>query len=83
MARYMDGTVIPFMIEKGMDVRGSFTDEEDPDGYVWIRPFADEQERKTLYAAVYESEEWKEKIGPVVYSLLEVEQSVVYRVAPT
>jgi hypothetical protein len=28
---YMESVIIPFMLEKGMDVKGSFLDDEDPD----------------------------------------------------
>jgi|SRR4051794_13138512 hypothetical protein len=80
---YMEGIVIPFMLEKGMDVKGSFLDDEDPDGYVWIRSFTSEEQRKALYGAVYESTEWTETIGPVVYSMLDVTRSVVTRIVPT
>ncbi|MER7668214.1 NIPSNAP family protein [Kitasatospora sp. NPDC096128] len=81
--RYMEDVVIPFQSSLGMDVTASFTDEQDEDGYVWIRRFEDEAQREALYAAVYESERWKDEIGPVVYGLLIPEKSVVTRVAPT
>ena len=51
--RYMEDAVIPFQVHRGMSVTGSFVDEEDPDGYVWIRRFEDEQERETLYTNVW------------------------------
>jgi hypothetical protein len=81
--RYMEGVVIPFQASKGMDVTASFIDEEDPDGYVWVRRFADEAERVALYAAVYESERWNDEISPVVKQLLIPEKSVVTRAVPT
>lgn len=81
--RYMEGVVIPFQASKGMDVTASFIDEEDPDGYVWIRRFPDEARRVALYAAVYESDRWNNEIGPAVKELLIPEKSVVTRVVPT
>ncbi|MFI9722905.1 NIPSNAP family protein [Streptomyces sp. NPDC052396] len=81
--RYMEDVVIPFQTAKGMIVTASFTDEEDKDGYVWIRRFENEAQRETLYAAVYESDRWTKEIGPVVYGLLIPEKSVVTRVTPT
>ncbi len=81
--RYMEDVVIPFQASKGVAVVASFTDEQDEDGYVWIRRFADEAQREVQYAAVYDSDRWKNEIGPVVYGLLVPEKSVVTRVAPT
>ncbi|GAA1560356.1 NIPSNAP family protein [Kribbella lupini] len=81
--RYMEEAVIPFQIEQGMTVTASFVDEEDPDGYVWIRRFEDEQERLALYANVYESRRWRDEFDPKVKSLLLVDQIKVTRVAPT
>ncbi|MET9616743.1 putative quinol monooxygenase [Kitasatospora indigofera] len=81
--RFMEQTVIPFQRSKGMVITASFTDEEDPDGYVWIRRFEDEAQRVEAYAAVYESDRWTEELGPAVADLLFLERSVVTRVVPT
>lgn len=81
--RYMQDTVIPFQVGRGMSVTASFVDEEDPDGYVWIRRFEDEQERIALYAGVYESDRWREELGPKVSSFLLLDQIKVTRVVPT
>ncbi|MFE3205852.1 NIPSNAP family protein [Embleya sp. NPDC059237] len=81
--RYMEQVVIPFQTSKGMTVTASFTDEEDPDGYIWIRRFDNEVQRVELYAAVYDSDHWNDVIDLVVKDLLIVEKSVVTRAAPT
>jgi hypothetical protein len=81
--RYMEDVVIPYQQSHGMTVTASFVDEQDPDGYIWIRRFDDETQRENLYAAVYEDDRWKNEIGPVVYGLLIPEKSVVTRVVPT
>jgi hypothetical protein len=81
--RYMEDTIIPFQVEQGMSVTASFVDEEDPDGYVWIRRFEDEQEREALYANVYQSDRWRDEIDPKVKSLLLVDRIKVTRVVPT
>jgi len=81
--QYMDSVVIPYQVSRGMDVTASFIDEEDPEGYVWIRRFKDEADRVALYAAAYEDPEWTEGIGPAVAELLLVERSVITRVQPT
>ncbi|MEV0949017.1 NIPSNAP family protein [Promicromonospora sp. NPDC050249] len=81
--RYMEDVVLPFQQAKGMTVIGSFVDEEDEDGYVWVRRFDDEKDRVTRYAAVYEDPEWRDRIGPAVDELLLADHSVVTRVRPT
>ncbi|MGW3070683.1 NIPSNAP family protein, partial [Streptomyces sp. NPDC001130] len=75
--------VLPFQTSLGMDVTASFIDDEDEDGYVWIRRFENEAHSEALYAAVYHHDRWKDEIGPVVHSLLIPEKTVVTRVAPT
>jgi hypothetical protein len=57
--------------------------EEDPDLYIWIRRFEDEEERKRLYAAVYESDTWKNEIAPKTAQLNIREQMVITRLNPT
>jgi quinol monooxygenase YgiN len=81
--RYMEEVVIPFQASKGVSVTASFVDDEDPDGYVWIRRFDDEAQRKELYAAVYDSDRWQSEISPVVKELLIPEKSVITRAVPT
>ena len=81
--RFMEEVIIPFQVSKGMVIVGNFVGEEDPDLYVWIRRFADEAERKRLYAEVYESDRWKEEILPRVNELIFREKIVVTRLNPT
>ena len=80
---YMEGTIIPFQISKGMVVVGSFVGEEEEDLYVWIRRFNSEEEREQLYQAVYESERWKDEIGPRVGELIDRDQIKVTRLEAT
>ncbi|WP_037859143.1 NIPSNAP family protein [Streptomyces sp. NRRL S-340] len=81
--RYMEDVVIPFQASLGMDVTASFVDDQDQDGYVWIRRFEDEAQSEALYAAVYQHERWTNEIGPVVRGLLDPGKTVVTRVVPT
>jgi hypothetical protein len=81
--RYMEEVIIPFQTSKGMTITASFTDEEDQDGYIWIRRFDDEAQREALYAAVYQSDRWRDEINPTVQDLLIPEKSVVTRAIPT
>ena len=52
---YMEGTIIPFQVARGMVITGSYRGEEDDSVYVWMRRFDSEAQREALYAAVYES----------------------------
>jgi hypothetical protein len=79
----MEEVVIPFQTSEGMTVTASFIDDEDPDGYVWIRRFDGEAQRERLYAAVYENDRWQNEISPVVEDLLILEKSVITRAVPT
>lgn len=81
--KYMEETIIPFQVSKGMVVLGSFVDEENPDIYYWMRRFDSEEERKQLYAAVYESREWKQDIAPKTNDMLDRSKIVVKRIVPT
>ncbi|MFF2546234.1 NIPSNAP family protein [Kitasatospora sp. NPDC058063] len=81
--RYMEDVVIPFQASLGMDVTASFIDDQNEDGYVWIRRFEDEARSEALCAAVYDSDRWKNEIGPIVDGLLIPEKTVVTRVTPT
>jgi hypothetical protein len=81
--RLMEETIIPFQSSQGMVIVGSFVAEEEPDLYVWIRRFEDEQDRERLYEAVYQSDHWKDAIAPRVTELLDREQITVTRLNPT
>jgi hypothetical protein len=82
LARYMEEVIIPFQTAKGMVITGAFTGETEQDLYVWIRRFESEAEKEQLYAAVYQSDEWKNEIGPKVVTLLDREKMVVTRLEP-
>jgi hypothetical protein len=80
---FMEGEIIPFQLSKGMSIFGSFVAEEEDDLYVWIRRFESESERKRLYKEVYESDEWKNVMGPRVKELLDTDKIVVTRLEAT
>ncbi|NLT73903.1 MAG: NIPSNAP family containing protein [Chloroflexi bacterium] len=77
--KYMDEVIIPFLVSKGMVVVGSFAGETEEDLWVWIRRFEDEEERERLYAAVFESEEWKTRVAPPIGAMVDGERMVVRR----
>ena len=80
---FMQDVIIPFQVSKGMVICGSFEGEEDKSVYVWIRRFENEEHRERLYAAVYESDYWKEKVAPNVGDLLDISGMQVQRILPT
>ncbi len=81
--KYMHETVIPFQVSRGMVVTASWTSPEEDDLYVWIRRFDSEMERVRLYEAVYESDEWRNEIGPRVSDMLDRDRTKVTRLVAT
>jgi len=81
--KLMQGEIIPFQVAKGMVIAGSFQGETDDSVYIWIRRFENESERERLYAAVYESDHWKNTIAPQVAELINRETIDVKRLTPT
>lgn len=79
----MEEEIIPFQIKMGMVVIGSFVGEDDESVYVWIRRFADEDERKRLYDAVYQSDYWKTEIAPRVPTMIDREKAKITRLLAT
>ncbi|MGB1252062.1 MAG: NIPSNAP family protein [Candidatus Promineifilaceae bacterium] len=69
---WMDTILIPFQRSVGMVVIGSWSVRE-TNHYIWIRRFESESERKRLYAAVYESNFWKNTALPIVGEMLDRE----------
>jgi NIPSNAP len=80
---YMEEVIIPFQVAQGMVICGSFTGEAEDDLYVWIRRFESEAQRAELYAAVYDSDTWKNEIAPKIPEMLDRDQIVVTRLEPT
>tara|TARA_B100000579_G_scaffold67740_1_gene50792 strand:+ start:324 stop:650 length:327 start_codon:yes stop_codon:yes gene_type:complete len=80
---FMEGSIIPFQVSKGMVIHGSFTVEEDNDTYIWIRRFENEQERIALYKKVYESDEWLNGMDKIVEKLIDRSATVVKRLKST
>ena len=81
--RLMENEIIPFQVSKGMVILGSFTGEDDENIYVWMRRFENESERERLYKEVYDSDYWKNEIGPQIPDLMNREKVNVTRLEPT
>ena len=82
LVKMMEEEVIPFQISKGMVILGSFEGEDNPDAYVWMRRFKDEEERIELYGAVYKSDEWVSDMSVRIAPLLIREAINVTRLTP-
>lgn len=80
---FMEEKIIPFQVSKGMVITGSFRHETDESVYIWMRRFESEEERVRLYAAVYESDTWKNEIAPTVPTLIDRSGIQVNRIMPT
>ncbi len=81
--KVMEEEIIPFQVAKGMVITGSWRGEEDDSVYVWMRRFESEAEREKLYAAVYESDYWKNEMSPRIPDMLDREAMVITRLSPT
>ncbi len=79
----MEGEIIPFQAAQGMDITSSFRGEEDDTIYIWMRRFQSEEERVRLYEAVYQSERWKNEIGPRIPELMDRSAVQVTRLVAT
>jgi hypothetical protein len=81
--KYMEEVIIPFQTQRGMTIVGSWVGDEEDDLFVWIRRFESEEDRQRLYKDVYESDEWKNTIGPKVPEMLDREKIKVTRMWST
>lgn len=79
----MEEEIIPFQTKHGMVIVGSFVGETDESIYVWIRRFESEEQREQLYAAVYESDTWKNEIAPKIPEMLDRDKMVITRIVAT
>jgi len=81
--RFMEEVIIPFQVSKGMVISGSFTGAQEDDLYVWVRRFESEAERERLYTDVYQSDFWKNEVGPKIPEMMDRTRMVVTRIEPT
>ena len=81
--KMFDEEILPFQVSKGMVIHGVFAGEEDDSVFFWIRRFEDETHREKLYAAVYESDEWRNDMSPRVGEHIDRETIKVHRVVPS
>jgi hypothetical protein len=82
LARWMDEVVIPVHLEAGMDVVGSFVDRNDEEEFVWIRRFADDEERERTVEAAHAHPRFATDIEPAASELFDREAETT-RLIPT
>jgi hypothetical protein len=68
--KLMEAEILPYQTSKGMVIIGTFLSMEDPDLFIWIRSFRNQEERETLQKSVIESEYWINSIRPKIKELL-------------
>lgn len=68
--RYMDEEIIPYQLSKGMTILASFLNDAE-DTYVWIRRFANDEEKDALYDAVYNNDYWRNEVSPKLPELMD------------
>jgi len=81
--KMMEEEIIPFQIQNGIVVLGSWAVEDDEGVYIWMRRFEDEADRVKKYEAVYESDHWKNNLLPRVVELVDREKHRVKRLIGT
>ena len=80
---YMEKTIIPFQVSKGMVIHGSFLVKDDKETYIWIRRFKSEEHKNKLYEDVYKSSTWINEISPIVAKLIDRDAIVVKNLQST
>ena len=81
--KWMEEKIIPYQVSLGVVVVGSFIAEEEPDLYIWIRRFENDEQRQRLYAEMYESPTWLNEIKPVSDGMIIREKIQVTRLLAT
>ena len=79
----MEEQILPFQVAKGMVITGMYHGETDDSVFVWTRRFESEAQREALYAAVYQSDHWKNDIAPLIGDLIDRTAIKVTRMVPT
>jgi quinol monooxygenase YgiN len=67
---FMSEVIVPFQTAEGMTIVGQYVDELDPDKFVWMRQFDDEDHLENLSTHVYSSSTWRNEIAPRISEFL-------------
>ena len=79
---FFDERALAAQQEIGMRILGQFTSLEDETTFVWLRAFANEEERTHQKEAFYEGPVWKNELEAEAMSMIE-DYSNVILVSPT
>ena len=81
----INGTFIMDGSDKFFEERGERKMHSEKKGstYVWIRRFLDQDHKKKLYEAVYESSEWLDYYRPKVSELINLNSIIVHNLSAT
>jgi hypothetical protein len=66
----------------GIKILGQFVSLQDPDTFVWLRAFDDQEKRKAQLQAFYGGSEWVNELESIIMPLL-ADYSNVHVVVPT
>jgi hypothetical protein len=79
--RFFEDKTLDPQHEVGMRILGQFRSLEDDDTFVWVRAFADQEERNRQTAAFYGGELWRGELSEEAMSMIESTEVLV--VEPT
>lgn len=80
---FMDEVVIPFQVQRGIIIAGTWVHATESDHYVWMRRFETEEERTALCARVYSDPLWIQDVKPHVDRMLNISHVAVTDLIPT
>jgi quinol monooxygenase YgiN len=83
LVELMEQRILPMQIAGGVDLVASFVSADDPDAYVWIRRWEDDEQRERISASVYGSSEWTDELLPRVRELMQRDRTTVTLLTPT
>jgi hypothetical protein len=82
--KWMEETIIPGHVAKGMVIVGSFVGQgDDDDLYVWIRRFESQEQRDVLHNAFYDTDYWREELLPIARTMNDFSRMEVARIVAT
>jgi hypothetical protein len=77
-----DEVLLPAQREFGLEVLGQFVSLDDDRTFVWLRRFDSQEERRRKWDEFYESDLWRNELGPRANPLMEDSDNVIV-VEPT
>lgn len=81
--KFMEETLIPYQVSKGVAVMGSFVAQEEEDLYVWIRRWESKEALKQLQKENAENEYWQNEIVPKIDEMIDKQRMQITFLEPT